>query len=171
MGHDVTFLAVLDQGPHIPNEIPSDDAEALAGMFSRYFPLDVDHLRGLDNDQRLKYVLRKAKRAKIVPRYIRFKDFRQLVLINRVQAVAWSNYKPKEYPGRITLFRSEESVAEARGRPDLGWGELAKGGVEIHDVPGDHISMLQEPNVQVLARRLYESLSALQESKIIGRSS
>jgi aspartate racemase len=31
---------------------------------------------------------------------------------------------------------------------------LVKGGLEIHDVPGDHLSMLQEPNISVLAERL-----------------
>jgi amino acid adenylation domain-containing protein/non-ribosomal peptide synthase protein (TIGR01720 family) len=154
LGRDVAFLAILDQGPYIPNELPEDEAEALATMFARYFPLDPDRLREMEPDDRLKYVLRKAKRAKIVPRYVRFKDFRKYILINRTQAQAWRNYTPKPYTGRITLFRSAESVAEYSQEPDMGWGKLAQGGVEIYDVPGDHLSMLQEPNVQVLAEAL-----------------
>jgi hypothetical protein len=31
---------------------------------------------------------------------------------------------------------------------------MALGGVEIHQVPGDHLSMFQEPHVQVLAEKL-----------------
>jgi hypothetical protein len=31
---------------------------------------------------------------------------------------------------------------------------MALGGVEIHEVPGDHLSMFQEPHVQVLAEKL-----------------
>lgn len=37
---------------------------------------------------------------------------------------------------------------------DMGWGRLARGGVDVFEVPGDHISMLHPPHVRVLARRL-----------------
>jgi thioesterase domain-containing protein len=33
----------------------------------------------------------------------------------------------------------------------LAWYEVAQGGLEVHVVPGDHSTMEQEPNVQVLA--------------------
>jgi hypothetical protein len=62
-------------------------------------------------------------------------------------------YQPRVYPGKVTLFRAShrETVgSDAR----LGWGELAAGGLEIHEVPGDHFSFWQEPNVRVLAERL-----------------
>jgi thioesterase domain-containing protein len=36
----------------------------------------------------------------------------------------------------------------------MGWGRLARGGVEIHHVAGDHENMLVEPHVRVLAREL-----------------
>jgi hypothetical protein len=32
-----------------------------------------------------------------------------------------------------------------------GWGELVRGGVEDHYVPGSHRGILQEPNVAILA--------------------
>ena len=36
----------------------------------------------------------------------------------------------------------------------MGWGRLAAGGVEVHDMPGDHLSMLSEPNVRTVASTL-----------------
>ena len=39
-------------------------------------------------------------------------------------------------------------------RGDGGWGHLAAGGVEVHELPGDHHSILQVPDVQALAERL-----------------
>jgi thioesterase domain-containing protein len=38
--------------------------------------------------------------------------------------------------------------------PDLGWGQLTTEGVEVHEIPGDHFSILQEPGVEILAAHL-----------------
>ena len=46
--------------------------------------------------------------------------------------------------------------------PDLGWSELAPGGLEIHDVPGDSFSMLQEPHVQELGEKLRDCIDRVQ---------
>ena len=35
-------------------------------------------------------------------------------------------------------------------REDKGWAELITGDLAVHEVPGDHDSMLLEPNVSVL---------------------
>jgi thioesterase domain-containing protein len=40
--------------------------------------------------------------------------------------------------------------------PQYGWGDLAVGGLDIYDIPGDHLLMLQEPNVQVLAEKIQD---------------
>jgi aspartate racemase len=69
---------------------------------------------------------------------------------------ALRNYVPQVFPGRVTLFRSREQIigVSSYGDPQLGWGELAAGGLEFHDIPGTHLGMLQEPHVQVLAEKL-----------------
>ena len=43
---------------------------------------------------------------------------------------------------------------------ELGWHGHAGGGIESHDVPGDHYSLLQEPNIRVLGAALKDSLEA-----------
>jgi amino acid adenylation domain-containing protein len=62
-------------------------------------------------------------------------------------------YLPRVYPGRIILFRASRQPA---GNDDarLGWGGLAAGGEELHEVPGDHFTILTEPSVRVLADQL-----------------
>jgi thioesterase domain-containing protein len=52
-----------------------------------------------------------------------------------------------------------ETVATRRN-PTLGWETLAGGGLEIHDVPGGHISMFEEPNVRILAETLKAVLTS-----------
>ena len=46
-----------------------------------------------------------------------------------------------------------------REDPMLGWGALAGGGLEIHDVPGEHGNVLNEPHVRTVAEELETILS------------
>jgi thioesterase domain-containing protein/acyl carrier protein len=64
-------------------------------------------------------------------------------------------YTPRPYPGQVTLFRA--SPSKEIGLLDTekkGWGELALGGVEVWEVPGDHVTLIQEPHVRVLGNQL-----------------
>ncbi len=69
-------------------------------------------------------------------------------------------YVPQVYSHRITFFWSSEK----RRAPDsrLGWSNLTSDELEIHKVPGDHLSMSREPHVQVLAEKLRACLGEAQ---------
>jgi thioesterase domain-containing protein len=69
-------------------------------------------------------------------------------------------YRPGVYAGRITLLRAAEQPPGASPEPDMGWGRHARGGVEVRGVPGDHLSMLQEPHVDRLAEEVQALLAA-----------
>jgi amino acid adenylation domain-containing protein len=73
-------------------------------------------------------------------------------------------YVPQAYPGKIILFRATDRVdaATAYVPPDLGWSDLAQGGLEIYDVPGHHVEIFKEPHVQVLGEQLRDSLDKAQ---------
>ena len=73
----------------------------------------------------------------------------RLRFVRAVQAAR--QYVPKPYNGRVDLFRAEQHASLS---PDLGWRKLALGGVEIHTVPGDHLSIIREPHVRLLAAGL-----------------
>ena len=65
----------------------------------------------------------------------------------------------------ILLFRAtsgngdDEPFSQVFVDPLLGWAARSAGGVRCIDVPGGHLSMLQEPDVAVLADQLRSSLS------------
>ncbi len=65
---------------------------------------------------------------------------------------ATAAYRPGIFPGRISLIRTRQSP----GAPDMGWHGLAREGVEIRHVAGDHFSMIKEPHVKELALALRE---------------
>ncbi|HEY9068580.1 MAG TPA: thioesterase domain-containing protein, partial [Burkholderiaceae bacterium] len=68
--------------------------------------------------------------------------------------------------GNVALFRAtrglgdpaDEPVIEIHGDPMLGWARRVAGPIQTIDVPGGHVSMLQEPNVATLARALQEQI-------------
>ena len=74
--------------------------------------------------------------------------------IEDIHVFAGTNYTPRSYPGRVTLFRARIRPNSERFDYEMGWTTLARGGVEVHEVPGDHHTMIVEPNVQVLAAEL-----------------
>ena len=69
-------------------------------------------------------------------------------------------YVPHVYSGKLTLLRASQGEGldqpnrERTDDPLFGWGKWATGGVEVHDVPGGHYSLLQHPHVQILAEKL-----------------
>ncbi len=155
MGDKLGLVLQLDQGPEITYEKPADTAEMLYNMFKRYFKLDVDYLRTLDETSQFKVAIKKAKKHKVIPRFVRLNDFKRYIIVNETQIMAWVNYKIKFFDGEIVLFRSEENSSSPQ--PDLGWSKWVKK-VHIIDVPGDHISMLLQPHVQTVAAKLDQLL-------------
>ncbi|MDB6033840.1 MAG: amino acid adenylation protein [Verrucomicrobiales bacterium] len=67
---------------------------------------------------------------------------------------ALAKYKPKPFGGRVTLFRSPVHLLFCSFDPEYGWGDLALGGVDVRIIPGVHETIMEEPNVRVLAREM-----------------
>jgi thioesterase domain-containing protein/acyl carrier protein len=84
-------------------------------------------------------------------------QFRRLLVANYRALRA---YVPKVYPGRVTLFRARTRPLLRMHGLDLGWSKLAGGGLDIHVIPGNHETILKQPNVQVLAARLQSCLAS-----------
>ena len=75
---------------------------------------------------------------------------------------ALERYTVRRYPGKITLMRAADvrETVSTRRNPTLGWEMFAGSGLDIHDVPGGHTSMFEEPNVRTLAETLTPILSS-----------
>jgi thioesterase domain-containing protein len=97
--------------------------------------------------------------------------------LHRAKDVNWFaalRYEALPYCGRVTLFRATIplSFVEMPGDKQLGWGPLAKGGVDVHEIPGTHLEIMREPNVAIVARELSRCLAAdrervLHDSKVV----
>ncbi|MGH9364784.1 MAG: hypothetical protein ACRD1B_05905, partial [Thermoanaerobaculia bacterium] len=62
----------------------------------------------------------------------------------------------------VDIQQTNERGLERFGDPLLGGGELAAGGVEIHEIAGGHVTILLEPHVRALADGLRTCLGKSQ---------
>lgn len=76
--------------------------------------------------------------------------------------LALKSYQPQVYQGRITLFRTGRNSLFGPFTVDMGWEQLATGGVDIKQISGFHEDLLQEPAVQLLAEQLKSCLDQAQ---------
>ncbi|MEG4805076.1 amino acid adenylation domain-containing protein [Microcoleus sp. ARI1-B5] len=91
------------------------------------------------------------------------KSWRELAIpsmftVFQANSQATLSYVPKVYPHRITLFRSGEKLSTSHQDPTLGWSKLTTEQVEVIRVPGNHLTMMRKPCVEVLARQLKHCL-------------
>jgi thioesterase domain-containing protein len=173
-GCEVALLAIVDStpGPWPPGEAEgaaddlADDtpwlmeiADYLERLWGVKLGLTQEGLRGLSTDEQATRFLAGLQgtpfAVKAGP-----DSLRRLLAVFKSNVRAFRQFRPKPYPGRITLFRPADgsvgpgSHPAAAADPTLGWGAHSPLPVEIETVPGDHISALAEPHVGTLAERL-----------------
>lgn len=66
---------------------------------------------------------------------------------------AISKYEPGTYSGYTVLFKTRDSDLYSADAA-LGWKAVATGNLEIHQVPGDHDTMLRSPQLELLVAQL-----------------
>jgi len=73
--------------------------------------------------------------------------------------LALRRYQPKPWSGRtLHLWAMQRPKGAFRG-PEFTWGQLSPAGFVFHEIPGDHFSMLREPNASTIAQILGSELS------------
>jgi thioesterase domain-containing protein len=78
-------------------------------------------------------------------------------------------YVHNTYPGHMTILVTRDMFSESRLflNPWVVWSRVAKGGLEVHVVPGSHLTVLSHPHVEVVA----ETLRACLDKAMIAASS
>lgn len=77
-----------------------------------------------------------------------------LLIVLDCNLQAKNDYLPQVYSGQATLFWTEDQSHYIDLYPELGWSDLVAGGLEIHHLPGNHLTLMKEPYVPALAEKL-----------------
>ncbi len=177
-GYSVALLAILDQYPRgqdasvsakavgtglapVPAALVRDYAESIVRIvewlghgWRNKVSVSYDDLCRLQSEEQLAYFLDRLKAAQVVPESMDLSDLHRYIQVFDAHAYCLERYRPKLYPGRITLFRSEEHTEEDSSL----WAPFSSEPVEVHPVAGDHDFMATEPYVQSLALQLQHCL-------------
>lgn len=153
-GEPVPLVGLLDH--------PGPDIRLDAGDWVRYHLMSI---AGLNNRERFLYIwrgLRWKLRMKVIAR--RMKEPPDS-LSKKTDPSTWSSidvieasmralrqYRIEPFAGRVVLFRAEHAPPKIRSDRYGGWGRVALGGVDVFEVPGTHMTMLNPPHVEVLAQ-------------------
>jgi amino acid adenylation domain-containing protein len=81
-----------------------------------------------------------------------------LLRVFQASGEATLRYAPPPFAGRLVLLRTAASMGTRHRDEPLGWSPLVEGGVEVHRMPGNHMSLLREPHVDAVAARLLACL-------------
>ncbi|HMJ26676.1 MAG TPA: thioesterase domain-containing protein [Pyrinomonadaceae bacterium] len=176
-GQEVRLLALLDTYPAgyfklLPG---SQSLGQRARRYGRKLSSHVTNLRQLSLMEKLAYVIGKLKYA---PEKTRHKLYRRaykiyqkvgrplpaaLKNIEEINFAAVKDYVPSTFAGDATLFLATDLTADY----DLldGWRELVQGRIEAHEITGNHINIIKEPYVRVLAEKLLGCLDRAQENQ------
>lgn len=189
-GHSVPLLAVIDG--HLAS------AERRAKAREQKIELTDDHivkatmqLLGLPITERfaqwtqkeqITYLLANAKDMNFLPGDVVFEQVRRIYQTIVVYSHIANRYTPQNYPQRIDYFKADyepnftnltdEEIQRVSRKLDQlmdPWHEVAQGGMEIHLVPGNHIQIMDEPNVQVLAEALRQCIDRVSEELACNR--
>ena len=137
--------------------------KAVEVSLSTNIDISYDTLQSLPVEEQLKYVLQHLKMVNMLPPNAEITQMKNMVQALKANSLSLINYVPEQiYPGRITLLRASETpperlaskFSEISQDSTWGWSEYSSEPVDIHFVPGNHITMMAEPHVQVLAERL-----------------
>jgi aspartate racemase len=172
-GEKVALLALLDTFPAgyfklLPGN--SSLGQRL-GRRAKKWQSHLTNLRGLSAADKLKYL---ATKLRFAPAKAKHKIYRRaykiyqkigrplppvLQNIEEINFTAVKDYEPQIYSGDVTLFLASDLTADYDSKD--GWRELVRGNVETHEIPGNHLNIIKEPGVSVLAEKLRACLGRL----------
>ncbi len=183
-GHKVALVAILDTTAPFHQKNPSvfdldntkwlaELADTIEVVYGKKMDCSVDILQSMLWEDQLKYVLERLKNADILPPDDEIMQLNNMVQLLKANAVV--NYVPREiYPTKITLLRAKENIVKVDESnsevlsdilQDLhwGWSKFSAEPVNVHFVPGNHVTMMNLPQVQVLAEQLKACIEQAQE--------
>jgi amino acid adenylation domain-containing protein len=176
-GEEVALLALLDVYPagYFKLLPKSNDFGERARRLGRRIASHARNLRGLTFTQKFGYVATKLKYA---PDKIKHKAYRRayklyrkfgrplppvLKNIEQLNFNAVREYVPRVYSGRATLFSATDLTASFD--VEDGWRQLVAE-LEVHQIPGNHLDIIKEPHVRVLAEKIDQCLQRAHASGI-----
>jgi thioesterase domain-containing protein len=107
-------------------------------------------MRGLDFKIDKNSQVSKGKASEL-PKYLK--------TVHQANLRADHNYVVRPFDGTVHLYKAQKQTFYIKEPVTYGWDKMAKGGVVIHEIPGEHSSTFAPPNDKYFASVLQKSLN------------
>ena len=155
---DLLFLGDTPGQGHMPSKIWHDEDSILEYLLKVGQGEDPSgkHLQG---ENLFKFFLRKSKDKATWSSLSSDPDkLRRYLKIFIQHCVAMECYRPCHYPGSVTFFKAGEEDHVNTRTPELAWKKYVGECFKLYEVPGNHITMANAPNVKAIADILNRAL-------------
>lgn len=155
-GQETAALIMIDSYAPVPLSGPGADElyvmlKDLENFLGEPIPLKSYELKGLDEEARVEYALKKVLASGAMPPGADLAGMKRFYNVLKANCGAMEKYSPGHYPGATAFFSSADKDI-APEDPALGWSEfLSIENLTIKQIPGDHYTMLRPPHVSLLA--------------------
>jgi amino acid adenylation domain-containing protein len=164
-GEKIAFLGLIDIRCPVIAELDTP--------FREWIEIQLDRMRKMTIKEQFDYLIEKlfypksqVYRDEVVATLSDLDLFTpELVKVLDCNVQAVKEYQPQIFAGRATLFWSEYQDWYIKKHPTLGWGDLIADHLDLQRIPGNHITLMREPHVQVLAEKLSSSIA--QAAKLV----
>ncbi len=162
-GEPVGLVALFDTpgwGQIVERDSRAGTHQLVQMLTQGRFQVRTEDLEGLDPEQQVDRIWQEAQARGIPTEGVTRESLGAFRRVIEANLDAMATYPERPYEGSLVFCRAEERTQGEVANPELPWIEAARGGVDLHVVPGDHLSMLRAPNVtriaEILARRMGE---------------
>ncbi|HET6975221.1 MAG TPA: amino acid adenylation domain-containing protein [Pyrinomonadaceae bacterium] len=114
-------------------------------------------------EEQLDWVLDQAQAAQLLPPDMSPLHLRHLFDLYQSDINAVENYRPAASPVSLLLLRAADEGDGGVENPEIGWSRLSTKKLEVHNVPGDHLTMMRPPHVSTLAEILRKHFAQADE--------
>ena len=174
-GQDVARLVLIDtEADHgndaqtvIPNYLLLTGFLNNAGIQTNTPVLNTETLQQLTPNEQLAYILDLARANAVLPPDTTLADIQHLFEVYKANLSADRSYVTPPVPCPVTLLKATEQPERRRNEVIDQWRALASAGIDIQLIPGNHFSILREPNVECLADSVEKSLADVQENRFV----
>ncbi|MDX6457255.1 MAG: hypothetical protein QOE55_952 [Acidobacteriaceae bacterium] len=159
LGHEVGLLALIDGGIHVENpSMPT--AVKYAKMVMRKLCKIAFKLQDEIAEGPRQFVMKRLRHVQLQCRVRSLEDSASKSEISMEQALLLAEraYKPEPYSGSALLIRFHDEAWEYGPDPLMGWSGLVKGGIDIVDLDGGHITGMGPIGAPTMAATLRDHI-------------
>ncbi|MCM3623871.1 amino acid adenylation domain-containing protein [Brevibacillus borstelensis] len=138
----------------------------LLGITAKEIPGWFQSLRDIPIEQAIHTLMNTLIEQELLGQSTSFEEFARLFRVFQANWTAYRHYVPKSSGQPIILFTSgdrDEGVTGIYSSPSNGWEEVTNGEIEIHELPGNHFTILQSPGVEQIAQSIATTMRRIHD--------